>query len=168
MFVRAKIVKGKKYAYLVRNKWKKGKVRQETIKYLGKIVGVPEQDSSYEFLEIDFSKDKLYCFRDIISNEFCSRGFVRKRNKLILNDLVVDLVSGKILFGGQTVVIFINNRYFYRSIFNSLLDFFQPESEDEKKGERLAKAFSDAGISILKEDFVQLYRKLYMFNSLAK
>lgn len=165
MFVRAKIVKGKKYAYLVRNKWKKGKVKQETVKYLGRIVEVPDQDPSFEFPEVNFSKDKLCCFRDIIANEFSSRGFFRKRNKLTYNDLVIDLVSGKILQKDQPVVLFLNGRYFYRTLLNSLLDFFQPEADEERPGERLAKAFSDAGIGILKEDFVQLYRKIYVRNS---
>ena len=165
MFVRAKTVKGKKYAYLVRNKWKKGKVKQEIVKYLGKIVEIPDPNTDFEFYEVDFSKNKLSCFRDIISKEFLSRGFIRKRNKLVYEDLIIDLVSGKIFQKDQAVVLLLNGRYFYRSILNSLLDFFQPESDEERKGERLAKAFSDAGIAVLKEDFVNLYRKIYVDKS---
>jgi hypothetical protein len=40
MFIRAKSVKGKKYAYLVENIWKKGKVKQVVKKYIGKIVSL--------------------------------------------------------------------------------------------------------------------------------
>lgn len=160
MFVRAKTVKGKKYAYLVENYWKKSKVKQKVKKYLGLIIPISRVVNIND-KEIDFSKKKKDLIRDIISEELIACGFKRKRNKLYFENLVVDLVTGKIINDNKPAVLSLNGRYIYPSLLRYIVDFYEPESEDDRPGEKLASAFSDAGIPISKDNFISLYKKIY-------
>ena len=160
MFVRAKTVKGKKYAYLVENYWKKSKVKQKVKKYLGLIIPV-ERTLIIDESPIDFSQRKKEVIRDIISKEFLACGFERKRNKLVKDDIIIDMVNYKIFKGDKPAVISINNRYLYPSLLRYIVDFYEPEFEDDRPGQKLASAFSDAGIPVSKEDFISLYRLIY-------
>lgn len=163
MFVRAKTIKGQKYGYLVKNVWKKGKVRQETKKYLGKIVLIPDPNYSFTPLEVNFSSSLKDCMIILIKNEFYSRGFSNhtRQNAVVFENIIINFSSNKITCDDKNVVLFLNNRYFYSETLKALLNFYQPESEDDIKGQHLAQAFSDAGISISKDDFVNLYKKIY-------
>lgn len=162
MFVRAKSVKGKRYAYFVVNEWKKGKVKQRVKKYLGKIFDAPPKSVDISVPEIDFSRSSKECIRDIIAYEFLQRGFIRKRETLINGDLKISFASSSITKEGKEVVLFINDHFLHRRLLDDVQDFFQPESQEETPGKRLAQAFSDAGIPIAKEWFVQLYKKIYL------
>lgn len=162
MFVRAKTIKGKKYAYLVKNQWKKGKVRQHVKKYLGPIISVPEKIDSASLIQIDFSEQSKDCIRNIISNEFISRGFIRKQARLIFDDIIISFSNNKITKGSSDCVLFVNDRYFYSGNLDDLQNFFAPESSEDRPGKKLAQAFSDAGIPVLQEDFISLYKKLYL------
>jgi len=164
MFVRAKTIKGQKYAYLVKNTWKKGHVKQETKKYLGRILNISDPNSSFNSFDIDFSSSLKDCMVLLIKKEFFSRGFVdhSRQNAIIFDDIIINFSTQKILKNDKNVVLFINNRYFYHDLLKDLLNFYQPESSDDVKGQKLAQLFSDSGISISKEDFVNLYKKIYV------
>lgn len=164
MFVRAKTIKGKRYAYLVKNQWKKGKVCQQVKKYLGLIVEVSPKNELFKFKEIDFSLSTKKCIRDIISNEFLSRGFISKQARLIFNDVVINFSTNKITKNNSNCVLFINGRYLYGAHLDNLQNFFAPESSEDKPGKKLAQAFSDAGILISQEEFINLYKKIYLLN----
>ncbi|MEA3414159.1 MAG: hypothetical protein U9Q99_01390, partial [Nanoarchaeota archaeon] len=66
------------------------------------------------------------------------------------------------ILDGKNVVLLLNKRYVYPKLFELLLDFFEPESEDDKKGKKLAFRLKDAGIHISQEHFIQLYKKIYL------
>ncbi len=161
MFVRAKAVKNKQYAYLVENSWVKGRVRQKVKKYLGKILVLDDARDVDGLLEIDSSLSKKEYISQIICLEFFKRGFLLENNVLINDSINIFLLTGDITFQGKKVVLFMNGRYLYKDILESLLDFFQPEAKDDVKGKKLASAFSDAGISIAPEHFIALYKKIY-------
>ena len=162
MFIRAKSVKGKKYAYLVENTWKKGKVKQVVKKYVGKIISLPESTNYFE-PEIDFSLPLKSVLQRILAAEFLSRGFTQGRGEVYkFEDISLNLTKGSIKQDEKSVVLFLNGRYLYPKLLRELLDFFAPEAEDEVKGKKLAQAFSDAGISISQEIFVELYKKIYV------
>ena len=180
MFVRAKTVKGKKYAYLVKNVCKKGKVKQITKKYLGKIIDLSEtkqkvEENNESFFEnnIDFSQNINSIMKQLIINEFESLGFVfdskhtlRKGEPKSKEEIIIKLTKKvKFLQNKKHVVLFFNNRYVYPKLIELLLDFYEPESEDDKKGEKLAFRLRDAGINIEQEDFIQLYRLIYLSNN---
>ncbi|MCF7798738.1 hypothetical protein K9M74_02440 [Candidatus Woesearchaeota archaeon] len=162
MFVRAKKVKEKQYAYLVENDWVKGKVKQKVKNYLGRIIQVPPINELVIVSPIDFSLSKKDCIRQLITAEFLKRGFSLKGNFLINEDIKISLNTGKITADKKNVVLLINERYLYYQLLDNLLDFFAPESEEDTKGEKLATAFSDAGIAIASEHFIALYKKIYL------
>jgi hypothetical protein len=163
MFVRAKTIKGQKYGYLVKNNWKKGKVKQETKKYLGRIIPVLKPNNSFIPFKLDFSSSLKECMINLIKNEFCSRGFIKhsRQNAIVFEDTIINFSTNKIIKHKKNVVLFINNRYFYSDLLKELILFYNPESSEDVKGQKLAQAFSDTGISIQKEDFVNLYKKAY-------
>ena len=93
MFVRAKKIKDSKYAYLVQNIWKGKKVSQKVKKYLGKIVFM-DDDYSSDFKNVENYDWKLplkLLFRELISEEFLRRGFIKKNWSLIKGDLKINL-----------------------------------------------------------------------------
>jgi hypothetical protein len=161
MFVRAKTVKENQYAYLVENEWVKGRVQQKVKKYLGRILTLPEPAQDVPARDIDFSCSKQECMKQIIASEFLSRGFVQQKNMLLLEDIKVSLASGRITANNKSVVLFLNGRYLHKQALANLLDFFEPESEDDRKGKKLASALSDAGIGVSAEQFIALYKKFY-------
>lgn len=162
MFVRAKTIKGKKYAYLVKNQWKKGKVKQHVKKYLGPIIAVPDKLDSFDLIKINFDDSSKDCIRNIISNEFISRGFIRKQARLIFDDIVISFANNKITKNSSDCVLFINDRYLYKGNLDDLQNFFAPESTEDRPGKKLAQSFSDVGISITQEEFINLYKKIYL------
>ncbi len=164
MFVRAKKIKDSKYAYLVQNIWKGKKVSQKVKKYLGKIVFM-DDDYSSDFKNVENYDWKLplkLLFRELISEEFLRRGFIKKNWSLIKGDLKINLSTGKITKNGVNVVLFINGRYLYDKLILNIQNFYQKDSDDEiEKGRFLAQLFSDAGINISKDVFIQLYKKIH-------
>lgn len=169
IFVRAKTVKGKKYAYLVKNIWKKGKVKQITKKYLGKIIDLSQIDYIEQDTIIDFSQNNDLCMKQLIVNEFLSLGFIfddkhtlRKGELKSKEEIIIKLTKKvKIIQNKKDVVLFFNKRYVYPKLIELLLHFYEPESEEDKKGEKLAFRLRDAGINIAQEDFIKLYKKIY-------
>ena len=69
---------------------------------------------------------------------------------------------GIITKNGVNVVLFINGRYLYDKLILNIQNFYQKDSDDEiEKGRFLAQLFSDAGINISKDVFIQLYKKIH-------
>jgi len=162
MFVRAKIINGKKYAYLVKNVWKKGSVKQLNNKYLGRVFSF-EKKSFVDF-SIDFSSSLKDVMISFIKRELYSFGFKDhpRQNAVFFDDIIVNFSSQKIFRGNKSVVLFFNDRFFYSSSIKDLLFFYAPETEDDTKGEKLARLFSDSGILISNSEFVELYKKIYL------
>jgi len=163
MFVRAKTIKGKKYAYLVENIWKNKKVSQKVKDYLGNIVELSDElikePNSVE--NYDWNQPLKLLFREIICDQFVSRGFIRKKWILKKDNLTINLSTNKIKKDDQEIVLFLNGRYLYGKLLNQIQNFYDVEEEDTP-GQKLAKLFSDAGISISKDVFVMLYKKIYI------
>ncbi len=163
MFVRAKLVKGNSYAYLVENKWVNGRVKQLSKKYLGRVIFLTDKNTFPSPSEIDFSESKQAIIKQIICLEFLQYSFTLNSKKTILSmdNISINLLKGKIKKNKKDIVLFLNGRYVYGTILSQLIDFLQPESHEDTKGEKLATAFSDAGISISQDQFIQLYKKIY-------
>ena len=163
MFVRAKTIKGIKYGYLVENKWQKGKVKQTVKKYLGKINPLPTIED-VGVVNILQDKKPSENIQNIIINDLLSRGFTKKNKTLIYENICVNLEEGTIIQKNKPCVIILNKRYVYGGLLRELIDFFEPETNDDKPGRKLAKAFRNAGIVIPKESFIDLYKLLYAKN----
>ncbi len=161
MFVRAKTIKNRKYAYLVSNTWKKGKVKQSVNKYLGAVIDLGSPCRDVFSFELDSSLSSRQLLRECISREFESFGFHRQNNKLCCGCICIDLVRGTIKKGSKQVVLALNSRFLHDKQLSYLLSFNDPEPESERPGTRLAEAFSDSGIRISPDVFIKLYKKLY-------
>mgnify|MGYP006287269639 CR=1 FL=1 len=163
MFVRSKTIKNKPYAYLVDNSWKKGKVKQSVKKYLGPIISLeqPFENHSALYFDLDTSQSSRACLRDCIAREFLACGFSQEKNVLKKDSFSINLVTGHIRKGSKPIVFLVNGRYLYDGLLKFLLSFSNPETDEEVPGKRLAQAFSDAGIRIDQQVFVELYKKLY-------
>ena len=164
VFVRAKTIKGRRYAYLAKNSWKKGKVVQTTKKYLGPIITLPSPSSEPVDVELDPSLSNHTNITRCVISELLRHGFVlspRSQNVLHRNNsLKVNLRTSTITYNDKPVVIEINGRYLYNRLLSSLLSF-QESDDDSQPGSVLAKAFSDAGINIHPSTFVKLYQFIY-------
>ena len=108
--------------------------------------------------------------KQIIINEFEAQGFIfdskhtlRKGEPKSKEETIVKLTKKvRFLQNKKNVVLFFNQRYVYPKLLELILDFYEPETEDDKKGEKLAFRLRDAGIRIAQEDFIQLYRAIYL------
>lgn len=148
MFVRIKKIKGKEYAYLVKNTWKEGKVKQKTIKYLGKVNNFKSSKTQ------DF--DEQEPMPSIISNTLINAGF---SNQLELNGIKVDLEKQKISLGKREGVIKLNEGILSSITIKKLLNY--EIIEETKPGLKLAKLLSESGIDLDQNTFIKLYQVLH-------
>ena len=163
MFFRIKKIKGKEYAYVVENEWRRKGSRQRVKGYLGRVYRLSLSD------DVGFlSFIKINAIEDYISNN--------EKNKII-NDLIewelfrfdinkeeflIDLNNKKIQKNKKNVVLFVNDGFMCNLTLKNLLDF-KTEGDEQTDGYRLAKAFVEAGIKVPQEVFVGICQKLFSF-----
>ncbi|MFW5990659.1 MAG: adenylate kinase family protein [Candidatus Nanoarchaeia archaeon] len=161
MFVRAKKVKGHKYAYLVKNEWTKKGPRQKVCKYLGRVVELSRKNK-LEFEE--FSSIELCAYelvKNIVAFELFLHGFEKKsKNKWVLDEIEVDLGKGKVRENKRAVVLCINNDYLCDFTLKRLLNF-KTSSEKEEAARELATAFIQAGIPVREDLYINVFEKSY-------
>ena len=160
-FFRIKKIKGKEYAYVVENYWRKKGSRQKVIGYLGRTYKF-ELKNNVEFLE-HYNIEDLQSYIEM-----------NKKNKII-KDLVewelfkfginkegfhVDFDNTKILKNKKNVVLAINEGYLCSLSFKNLIAF-KIENDEQQDGYRFARAFVEAGIKVPQDIFVALFGKLY-------
>lgn len=133
-----------------------------TKKYLGKIVSLDRKKETTAV--IDFSGSVKEVMSQLIARELIAHGFSfhATRNSLVLDTIEVHFPTAKISQEEKPVVLQINERYLYRGLVQDLLQYFHPEATEDKPGTYLASLLSDAGISLSGEEFVSLYRKIYL------
>jgi hypothetical protein len=151
-FIRLKQVAGKQYAYLVENNWSGSGPRQKVSKYLGRYLELAEAPQ----LQADANTS------DLIRAELHARGFSDKLSK---DSIKVDLRRCTIRDGRRRVVLGINGGYLCDHTLRKLLHFIPVQ--EVTPGYALARAFSDAGIRVRREQFVLIYKKLYKKHSSA-
>ncbi len=163
MFFRIKKIKGREYAYVVENEWRRKGSRQRVKGYLGRVYRLSLSD------DVGFlSFIKINAIEDYISNN--------EKNKII-NDLIewelfrfdidkeeflIDLNNKKIQKNKKNVVLFVNDGFMCNLTLKNLLDF-KTEGDEQTDGYRLAKAFVEAGIKVPQEVFVGICQKLFSF-----
>jgi hypothetical protein len=160
-FVRAKKIKGKKYAYLVENTWEKKKVKQKVKEYLGRIIECKQIKENSVFL--DFEKKPQEIIFDLIKRDLLRLGFAQVEEKIfILEEVTVDCNTYNILKKNKPCVLEINHQYLYKNNLSQLCNYHEPETTDSQPGKKLAKLLMSSGIEISPEEFIQLYKKLYL------
>lgn len=146
VFIRLKKVAGKQYAYLVENSWSSSGPRQKVSRYLGKYIELP--GSPLQPAEASSGT--------LITAELRSRGF---NEKLTLDKIKVDMRRCTVREGRKKVVLGINGGFLCDYTLRKLLHY-QP-TQEVTPGYGLARAFSDAGVRVSREQFVAIYKKLY-------
>lgn len=141
MFIRIKRIKGMEYAYLVKNEWKRGRAVQKVKKYLGKVLTVHD-------------KPKPELPKNISPNQVLNT-LIKK--ELESADVDIDFKKRSVRKEGAKVVVSLNGGFFCDRTFRELYRAVH-ERHEVTPGERLAKAFSDAGIRVSEPDFVMLYK----------
>ena len=168
MFIRIKKIKNNHYAYLVENKWRKrrkNKVKQKTLKYLGKIYKVgkesaPRNINSEEFKNTSIKKLII----ELIRNELNSHNFKEIKNNIFeLDNSLVDLEKKEVINKNskKQICLELNNNFLCSYTLRKLLNF-KPKKNLTKIqiGKQLANTFESAGISISKEVFVYIAQKI--------
>ena len=166
MFIRTKKIKGQRYAYLVKNKWVKGKVKQQVKGYLGKVFS-PEKTSQTPFHEHYSNYEKIdskEMIKDVVKLELVNHGFaIIDDRTLSKEDVVVDVAKCKVKTkNGKDAVLMLNDAFLHNKNMKNLVNFKKSTEEEDTPGQKLATAFSDAGINVEKEIFVELYKRIYL------
>ena len=170
MFIRIKKIKGKDYAYLVSNVWRKRKKasRQKVAKYLGKVLKLERINNKtlHEFLKIkDLEKyiksNSKKITLDLIRLELHNHNFKEiKKDIWELNDILVDLKNKKVLHNKKQVCLELNNNFLCSYTLRKLIDFKPKQGLTKLQiGKQLANYFEAAGILVPKEIFVVIAKK---------
>ena len=159
-FFRIKKIKGNEYVYRVENEWGGKSSRQKVKGYLGRAFR-PDLKSNLVFNEFCKISDIEKYFnnnttekiiKDLIEWEIAMHAIEKENFDIRLEDK-------KIQKRGKDIVIVINGGFMCGFTLANLLEF-KTESE-EQDGNRLARAFVEAGIRIPEEVFIGLFAKLY-------
>ena len=162
MFIRVKKVKQYHYAYLVENKWKKGKAssRQKVKQYLGRVHKLESNGKGFEddISEIDFKEIvmKLAEF-ELLKNGFEKHG---TGNKYLREGFFVDLDDMKFEKDEKSVVFEMNEGFLCEFTLAKLLKF-KARGHEEEVGYALANAILEAGLAVPQELFVKIFEKVY-------
>lgn len=157
MFIRTKKLKGRHYGYLVRNTWKKGKVKQKTQKYLGRAYSFERRHEKGlaqaqkvrvigEYISKSSFNDIVF---DLIKLEFLNHDLHKE-------GIVFDKKSLKIMKNKRNIVLTINNGFLCQESLKNLLNY---KAEKDFEGFELAKLLVNAGLKVEKEVFVELFEK---------
>ncbi len=167
-FIRTKKIKGKEYAYIVENKWKKrgNKVKQKTKKYLGRVYrhSKVEEKDFCDFLNIEdiesyiAEKDKKEIINDLVRWELSNHGFKEQEGRLIKESCFLDIGKKKVYNErGNDIALGFNEGFLTGYAMRKLHNF---TAEDEEEGYDFAKMFIEAGINVPKGVFVGIFKKV--------
>ena len=157
MFVRTKRVKGKEYAYLVRNVWTNKGPRQRVVDYLGTVVKPDKCSESAPVNEILSSGTIPDIVAALVSRELENHGFKSEGKGWTLGDCTVHPKLGRIRRNGKHAALRLNEGFLCDSTLRAL---HKVMSKEEIGGKELASAILEAGIGIESEGFVRLYERL--------
>lgn len=169
-FIRTKKIKGKEYAYIVENKWRKrrkNKVKQIMSKYLGRVyrfdrAGVVDFFEFYKIEDVNNyidSKSKYDILYDLIRLELANHGFEKDSEKLVKEECYFDLKEKRVRTArSKKVAIAMNEGFLTNYAIKKILRF--EAFDEEEDGYLLAKMFVEAGINIPKEIFIGYFRKV--------
>jgi len=151
-FLRVKKIKGKEYAYLVKNSWTTKGPRQEVKRYLGRVHRFKGKGSYL----LDYSKNDC-------------KGFLIELINYELGKIKSGLKKEKIEFDSKKLVFVRNNKkgcvlglnqgfmcdYTLRRILN-----FKKSDDIEVDSVKLAKFFIEAGFAVPQEYFIGYFERL--------
>lgn len=159
-FFRTKKIKGKEYAYIVENAWKKKGSRQKVKDYLGRVYrfNLKKDINFLQFKKIE-NVEKYVIENDFkkIINDLAE--WELSRHDIDRNKFTIDLNEAKVKYSKKNVTIMINEGFFCEYTVNNLINF-RPNNDDSD-GYRFARAFVEAGIKVPQDIFVSIFGKLF-------
>jgi hypothetical protein len=166
MFIRTKVIKGKEYAYVVKNKWTTKGARQKVSKYLGRQYTFsdpgPLEFSSFVGGEVTgYLKSTGYndIIRDLVRWELSKHGFTEEKEGWKREQLALSAGATSIQEGRKNVVLKINEGFLSSYTIGRVRRFNQADDDPDEVGYGLAERLVLAGIAVPKEVFVVLYEK---------
>ena len=166
MFIRIKKIKGKQYAYLVTNTWKKRKQasRQKTLKYLGRVIKVEKKENHQTDpgIELFLNKPPADIIRSLVEKELTVHGFIPNNHRWTKEGIKIDLRKKEVKDqNNKDICLEMNHNFFCEYTLKKLLIFSPKEGLTQLQiGKELAVALEATGIPINKELFVLLFQKI--------
>ncbi|MBD3248608.1 hypothetical protein GF336_01010 [Candidatus Woesearchaeota archaeon] len=165
MFIRTKKVKGYEYAYLVSNKLSRGKVKQKSRKYLGRVYRFDRKESDFFdiYTIVDVmghikEKKSSEIIKEIVEWELYNHGFKQKEGIWRKDECFVDTAKKKVYNKKNSkAALAFNEGYLCEYGIRRLINF--RKKNDESDVYRLAKLFVETGLNVPKEVFVGLCSK---------
>ena len=155
MFVRIKNIKGRPYAYLVKNEWTPWGSRQRVAKYLGRAHLLERVSDESKALPEGFDETII----EAVKQELLNHGFRWEGDCLTKADLTVNLEKKTVKQRKKDAVIGMNEGYLCEHTLQQLLAF-EPEERDDKSAKKLASNMLEAGVKLSQEDFVHLFEQM--------
>ncbi len=159
-FVRIKKIKGSEYGYLVENTWTARGSRQKVKAYLGKIIK-PVKAADLPAPEL---KDLSYtdAVKAIAKWTLLQHGFQEGSQSMLMQATVLaDLGEKRFINKTNPAVITMHEGFLCDHTFNQALEFIPSGNTEEVVGKELANLLLEAGLSVPKEVFVQLFDKIH-------
>jgi len=158
-FIRLKKRNQNYYAYLVENKWSRYTPKQKVKLYLGKYTKLNSKKIHKE-VKIDLKKDKI--FYNLLKNELLNHNFKQKTKNLFIheNGFIINLNKNKITKDQKEVCLGLNEGYLCSYTLKELFNFKQKNKNKKEQGAKLIKLILDAGISLNKETFLEVFNKI--------
>lgn len=169
MYIRLKKIKSLNYAYLVKSKRRKSKVKQKSLKYLGRVYSpirgsLDISDYINSPLE-DYISNKTISqiIIDLIRFELLNHQFKEiKQNIFTLEKIKIDL--NKLTFKNNhnnNIVLEINEGFLCNYTLNYMLNYKFPNLDEKGCGISLANSILNTGIKLNQELFIFLFKKYY-------
>jgi len=173
MFIRIKKIKNIEYAYLVENKWRKrrkNKVKQKTLKYLGKVykLETTKNLTLNEYIKTNLEEylknPPIKIIKDLITIGLLNHNFKKLNNNSYENDNIhIDLNEKKVINKNtkKKICLEMNNNFLCSYTLKKLLNFKPKQNLTKLQiGKQLANSFESAGVKIPKEIFVIIAQKI--------
>jgi len=150
-FIRLKRVGKERYAYLVDNVWTAKGPRQKVKRYLGKYYELDEAPRAAMAAAVPVTASL------VLGSELRNRGFTEKLTHVELG-IRVNLKTCTVKQNSKNIVLGINGGFLCAFTLRKLVH--ATPLVEVVPGYSYARAFSDAGIRVSREEFVLLYRRL--------
>lgn len=160
MFVRIKKIKGRPYAYLVKNEWTPWGSRQRVAKYLGRAHLLERQTDDETALPSGIRDSILVA----VEQELRNHGFRTEGGCLTKGDIVVNLEKHTVRQRKKSVTLGMNEGFLCDHTLQQLLTF-EPQERDDKTAKELATFVLEAGLKLSQEQFVHLFEQVNTFKN---
>lgn len=168
MFIRIKKRKfsagTKKYAYLVRSKYYKKGSRQKVVKYLGKVNEIKKirnkkKKSKKKEINIKKTKNAEKFIIELVKRELRNFGFREKETLFFIHSkgFRINLIDQTVSDEKQEITLALNYGILCNFTLKELFDELKSDKDEIKKTKNLGKKLIAAGITVKKQEFVELY-----------